>query len=212
MSRSTRLWLVLVLNLALVGVLAAIGVGVHLLGDMAERADYLADAAGIGVALMAIWLSGRPPTVARPDGYPKATAWAALVNAGWLLMLAVFVSAVAITRLRSGTHEVHGLPVLIVSASAALVMVVGAVILGGDDDEEEEGGDLNMRAVLLDTVADAGAAGGVAVTGAVILATSGNFWLDPTVALAMSAVIAYHAVKLLRRVVGRLRADSGDVA
>jgi len=212
MSRSTRLWLVLVLNLTLVGVLAAVGIGAHSLGVMAEGADYLADAAGIGVALMAIWLSGRPPTVARPDGYPMATAWAALVNAGWLLMLAVLVSAVAIARLLFGTREVHGLPVLIVSAIAALTMVAGAVILGGDDDEDDEGGNLNMRAVLLDTVADAGAAGGVAVTGAFILGTSGNFWLDPTAALAVSAVIAYHSVKLLRRVVGRLRAGSGGVA
>ena len=212
MSRPIRLWLVLILNLALVRALGVVGVGAHSLGVMSEGADYLADAAGIGVALMAIWLSGRPPTAARPDGHPMATAWAALVNAGWLLVLAVLVSVVAISRLRSGTREVHGLPVLMVSAIAALTMVAGAVILGGDDDEDDEGGSLNMRAVLLDTVADAGAAGGVAATGAVILATGGNYWLDPAAALAVSAIIAYHSVKLLRRVVARLRAGSGGSA
>ena len=89
MSRSTRLWIVLGLNLALVGVLAAVGIGAHSLGVMAEGADYLADAAAIGVALLAIRLSGLPPTVARPHGYPMATTWAALVNAGWLLVLSV---------------------------------------------------------------------------------------------------------------------------
>lgn len=207
MSRSTRLWLVLALNLALVAVLVAVGIGAHSLGVMAEGADYLADAAGIGVALLAIWLSRRPPTVAHPDGFPMATAWAALINAGWLLILAMLVSAAAIARLVSGTPGVHGLPVLIVSAVAALAMVAAAVILGIDGDEDDdEGEDLNMRAVLLDTAADAATAGGVAVTGAIILASNGNYWLDPTVALAVSAVIAYHSVKLLRRVVGRLRA------
>ena len=212
MNRSTRLWLVLALNLAFVGVLATVGIGAHSLGVLAEGADYLADAAGIGVALMAIWLSKRTPTVAHPDGFPMATAWAALVNAGWLLMLALLVSALAIARLQSGTREVHGLPILIVSAVAALTMVAGVIILGGDEDDDDEGGNLNMRAVLLDTAADAVAAGSVAVVGAIILATSGNYWLDPTIAIAVSAAIGYHSVKLLRRVIGRLRAASGGVA
>jgi cobalt-zinc-cadmium efflux system protein len=206
MSRSTRLRLVLGLNLALVGVLIAVGIGAHSLGVMAEGADYFADATAIGVALLAIWLSGRPPTTARPHGYPKATAWAALVNAGWLLTLTAIVASVAVARLISGTREVHGLPVLIVSTIAALAMVAGAFILGGDeDDANDDGGSLNMRAVLLDTAADAAAAATVAVTGGIILATSGNYWLDPTVALAVSGVIAYHSIKLLRRVIGSLR-------
>ncbi len=176
------------------------------MGVLAEGADYLADAAAIGVSLLAIWLSGRPPTSVRPGGYPKATAWAALVNGCWLLALTVLVSATAIYRLVVGTHEVHGLPVLIVSGIAALVMVIGAMILGGDEeDEDDHGGNLNMRAVLLDTAADAAAAASVAITGAMILITGGNYWLDPTVALAVSVVIAYHAIQLLRSVTGTLR-------
>ena len=205
MSRSTRLWIVLGLNLALVGVLAAVGAGAHSLGVIAVGADYLADAAAIGVAVMAIWLAGRPPTSARPQGYPKATAWAALVNAGWLLVLSVLVMAAAIQRLVAGTHEVHGLPVLIMSGVAAVVMLIGALILrGDDDDDDDESGNLNMRAVLLDTAADCVAAGAVAVGGAVILATSGNYWLDPAVALLVSAVIAFHALRLVRKVLAEL--------
>jgi cobalt-zinc-cadmium efflux system protein len=123
-----------------------------------------------------------------------------------MLTLTALVASVAIARLISGTREVHGLPVLIVSTLAALAMVVGALILGGDEDEDDEGGNLNMRAVLLDTAADAAAAATVAVAGAIILLTSGSYWLDPTVALAVSGVIAYHAVKLLYRVIGTLRA------
>ena len=140
LSRSSRLWMVLGLNLALVGLLIAVGIAAHSLGVLAEGADYLADAAAIGVSLLAIWLSGRPPTSARPGGYPKATAWAALVNGCWLLVLTVLVSATAIYRLVAGTHEVHGLPVLIVSSIAALVMVVGALILGGDEEDEDDHG------------------------------------------------------------------------
>lgn len=205
-SRPTRLVVVLGLNLALVGGLLAVGITANSVGVFAEGGDYLADAAAIGVSLLAIWLSERPPTPARPLGYPKATAWAALVNGGWLLLLTALVGAAALDRLVSGTQEVHGLPVLLVSGIAALVMVVGALILsGGDDHDDDPGGKLNMRAVLLDTTADAAAAATVALTGAIILATDGNYWLDPTVALAVSGVLAYHAIKLLHGVIVTLR-------
>ena len=83
-------------------------------------------------------------------------------------------------------------------------MLIGAIILGSDKDDEDEGGNLNMRAGFLDTVADCVAAGAVAAVGAVIVATNGNYWLDPAVAGVVSGVIAFHALKLVRRVLMRL--------
>jgi len=209
MSRTTRLWLVLALNLGLLGALIVVGVEAHSLGVLAAAVDYLADAAAIGVSLVAIRLASLPPTARRPTGYPKATTWAALVNAGWLLVLSVLVIVAAARRLVAGTHEVHGLPVLVVSGVAAVVMLIGALILGGDEDDDDEGGNLNMRAVLLDTVADSVAAGAVALVGAVIVVTGGNYWLDPAVALLVSGVIAFHALRLVRNVVVELRSGSG---
>jgi len=55
--------------------------------------------------------------------------------------------------------------VLIVSAAAAVFMLVGVVILGGDLDDDNTGEDLNVEAAILDTAADAAAAGGVAISG-----------------------------------------------
>jgi cobalt-zinc-cadmium efflux system protein len=206
-SRTARLVTVLLLNLLLVTALVAVGVTAHSLGVLAAGADYLADAAAIAVSLLAIWLSRRPVTGDRPDGYPMATTIAALVNAGWLMVLCLAVIVGAVARLVGGAPEVHGLPVLVVSAIAALVMIAGVVILGGDADgpADDAGGDLNMRAVLLDTAADAAAATGVAITGGIILATHGYFWLDPAVALVIALVIGYHAGTLLRAVATVLR-------
>ena len=62
---------------------------------------------------------------------------------------------------------------LIVSAIAAAVMFAGALILRGQDDDDGTE-DLNVKAVLLDTAADAASAGGVAVRGAVILLTGAS--------------------------------------
>jgi cobalt-zinc-cadmium efflux system protein len=157
-SREKRLWVVLLLNLLLIAGLVIVGLRTHSLGVLAARADYLADAAAIGVSLLAIWLTHRPPSSRRPNGPSNATTVAAAVNGGWLLVLSVLVIVTAIRRLISGAPSVEGLPVLIASAVAAVVMLVGALILGGDVDDD--GDDLNVKAVLLDTAADAAAAAG----------------------------------------------------
>jgi cobalt-zinc-cadmium efflux system protein len=191
-----------------------VGVTAHSLAVLAEGSDFLLDAAGVGVALLAIRLSARPATRARPEGYPNATSLAALVNAGWLLGLEFIVAGAAADRLINRTPAVHGLPVLVVSGMAALVMAAAALILRGDGHDGEgqaEERDLSVAAVLLDTIADAAAAAGVAATGAVILARHGWYWLDPAVALAIAVIVAYHALALIRKVLNRLRPATAAV-
>jgi cobalt-zinc-cadmium efflux system protein len=201
-SRRQRLMVVLVLNVGLVAALVVVGIAAHSLAVLAEGGDYLLDAAGVAVALLAIRLSARPASRARPS----PTDIAALVNGGWLLALELLVVGAAAERLLTHTPEVHGLPVLIVSGVAALTMTAGALVLHADpDDDDADGRDLSVAAVLLDTIADAAAAAGVAATGGIILATGGWYWLDPTVALVIAVVIAYHALALLRKVLARLR-------
>lgn len=210
MSRPRRMTIVLLLNLGLVAALVITGVTAHSVAVLAEGGDYLLDAAGVAVALFAIKAEARSSGRPRPAGRPAATDLAALFNGGWLLLLEILVAAAAADRLVTGTPEVHGLPVLVVSGVAALVMTAGALVLGtGDAADEPEEGDLSVAAVLLDTIADAAAAAGVAAAGGIILATGGWYWLDPAVALVIAVIIGYHALALLRRVARRLRRPSG---
>ncbi|HET9972698.1 MAG TPA: cation diffusion facilitator family transporter [Streptosporangiaceae bacterium] len=200
MSRSQRLAVVFALNFGLVIALVTIGVSAHSLAVLAEGGDYLLDAAGAALALLAIRLAARTP--GRP-GRPAVTDLAALVNCGWLLLLEVFVAAAAADRLITRTPAVHGLPVLVVSGVAALAMTAGVLVLRADDAGADDDGrrDLSVAAVMLDTVADAAAAAGVAATGGIILATGGWYWLDPAVALVIAVIVGYHALALLRKVV-----------
>jgi cation diffusion facilitator family transporter len=206
-SRARRLTIVLALNLVLVTALVIVGLAAHSLAVLAAGVDYLADAAAIGVSLFAIRLASRPPSRARPDGYPNATNIAAVVNAGWLLVLNIAITVAAIQRLAAGTRRVEGLPVLIVSGIAAGVMMAGALILLGDRTQEDGGEDLNVKAVLLDTAADAAAAAGVAASGAIILGAGGWYWLDPATALTIAIIIAYQAQKLARKAVSAIRSS-----
>ncbi len=195
MSQEKRLILVLVLNLAMIAGLVIVGLSSHSLGVLAAGGDYLADAAAIGISLLALWLSRHPA------GFPKITSWAALTNVVLLLAVTVIVGVEALRRLFAQTYEIDALPVVIVSAIASVVMIVGAFILGGDGQDE----DLNMQAVMLDTIADAAAAASVAIAGAIMLALNGYYWLDPVVALGVAGIVGYHALKLFAKVIRELR-------
>jgi cobalt-zinc-cadmium efflux system protein len=189
MTKDTRLGLVLLINLTMVAGLGLVGLFSHSIGVLSSAADYVGDAAGVGLSLVALKMSRRG------EGHPWATSFAALVNASLLLLITLVVAAEAIKRLVGGSPEIHGLPVLIVSVIAAGAMILCARILGSIESD-----DFNMRSVMLDTVADAAAAIGVAISGAIILVAHGVYWLDATVALAIAVVVGYHAARLIREV------------
>jgi cobalt-zinc-cadmium efflux system protein len=196
MSHDRRLGLVLAINVVMVAGLLSVGLVAHSLGVLASGADYLGDALGTGLSLTALRLSRRT------HGHRRATPLAALANSSFLLIVTLTVAAEAIRRLVTRAPPIHGVPVVIVSVIAAAAMIACAFILGDVE------GDLSMESVMLDTVADAAAAIGVAISGAIILATHGTYWLDSVVALLIALVVGYHAVRLTRRVLADLRGKS----
>lgn len=197
MTKETRLGLVLAINLAMIAGLVVVGLISHSLGVLSSAADYVGDAAGVALSLVALRMSSHA------HGHPRATSFAALVNASFLLLVTLAVAAEAIDRLIGGSPDIHGLPVLVISVIAAGAMILCAHILGSIESD-----DFNMRSVMLDTVADAAAAIGVAIGGAVILIAHGAYWLDAAVALMIAVVVGYHALRLIREVVGDLRRRS----
>jgi len=196
MTQDTRLGLVLGINLAMVLALLLVGLLARSLGVLASGADYLGDALGTGLSLVALRMSRHK------HAYPRATSYAALANSGFLLLVTLTVAAEGVHRLSTRAPSIHGVPVVIVSVVAAAAMIACAFILGNVE------GDLNMESVMLDTVADAAAAIGVASSGAVILITGGTYWLDSLVALLIALVVGYHAVRLMRKVLSDIRQKS----
>src|SRR5271166_4774110 len=112
MTQDTRLGLVLGINLAMVLALLLVGLLTHSLGVLASGADYLGDALGTGLSLVALRMSRRE------HGHPRATSYAALVNSSFLLLVTLSVVAEAVHRLSTGAPSIHGVPVVIVSVIA----------------------------------------------------------------------------------------------
>jgi len=111
MTKDDRLALVLLLNAGMVAALVVVGLASHSLGVLAAGGDYLGDAAGVALSLVAIRMS-------RHKHGRRATSYAALANATFLLLVTAVVIVEALRRLTMGTPHVHGLPVIIVSVIA----------------------------------------------------------------------------------------------
>jgi cobalt-zinc-cadmium efflux system protein len=195
--------IVLALNLALFAGLVAVGLVANSVSVLAAAGDTIGDCLGLVLGLIAVALRDRDP---RHPHAQRPIAVAALVNAIILTAVTVSVVVESVARLAAGSPPVSGLPVTIVSVITMLVMLAGAVVLGRSAADE----DLHMRSVLLDALADAGAAAGVAVTGAIILATGGLYWLDPVLALAIAVVIAVASVGLTVKAAAALRGRTID--
>jgi cobalt-zinc-cadmium efflux system protein len=201
-SQQKRLGIVLALNLSLIAALVIVGLAAHSVGAIAAAGDTAADCVALVLGLIAISVRDR-------SSHPRrllAISVVALINGGALLVVAALIVVEAVRRLMSGVPEVHGLPVLIVSAVTMAVLLAGVWVLGDSAVNE----DLHMRSVLLDTLADAAAAGVLAAAGAVIVLTGRFFWLDPVLAFVIAVVVALPASTLCVKAVAAIRGKAVD--
>lgn len=193
----------LALNVALIAALVVVGLASGSVGVLSAAGDTVADSVALVLGLLAVTIRDRHPDEAVGT---RAIGLAALLNALGLLAVTAFVVTESVGRLRSGTTAVQGLPMLVVSVVTMLVLLLGAWILGASAGDE----DVHMRSVLLDTLADAAAAGAVAVAGAVIALTDDHYWLDPALALVIAALVALAAAQLIVKAVASLRGADVD--
>ena len=191
MTGSRRLVLALGIDLVLVVGETAGGVLAHSSGLVATAGHDLADAAALGLALVATRLALRPATASKSFGYHRATILAALANATAIVIVGLGVVALAVFRLTEPVH-VRGLVVIAFGGGGLLGNSAAAVVL------RDHAHDLNVRAVALHFAGDAAAALGVVAAGAVILTTGHFEALDPAVALLITVLIGAKAWRLVR--------------
>jgi len=191
-----RLWL----SIGLLGGFTAVEVVAALLtGSLALLSDaghMFTDVLGLGMALAAISAASR---AARPGhGDPQRTfglyrleVLAALANAGLLAAVAVYVLVEAVRRLGDPPHVSVG-PMLAVAIGGLVVNLVAYVALHEGAKES-----LNLRGAHLEVLGDLLGSAGVIVA-AVIIATTGWWYADPLVAVAVGLFILPRTWKLAR--------------
>ncbi|MGD0684253.1 MAG: cation diffusion facilitator family transporter [Streptosporangiaceae bacterium] len=161
---------------------------------LADAAHMAADAAGVGLSLLAAYFAARPATTRRTFGYARAEILAAMVNAVLLFAMAAFIFTVAIRRLMSPSAVNSGL--LVVFGVIALTANGTSLLLlrRGQADS------LNMRGAFLEVGSDALGAAAVIVTG-IVIAITGFTRADPIASLAVGFLILPRTWRLLREAV-----------
>jgi len=181
--------LAITVAIAVAEVIGAVWTGAVVL--LADAAHMAADAAGVGLSLLAAAFAARPATPRRTFGYARAEILAAMANAVLLFAMAIFVLVEAIRRLMSPPAVSSGL--LIVFGVVALAANTGSLLLLRRGQAES----LNVRGAFLEVGSDALGALAVIVTG-VLIATTGFTRADPIAALAIGALIVPRTWRLLR--------------
>jgi cobalt-zinc-cadmium efflux system protein len=172
-------------------------VGAALSGSLALLADaghVLADAAGIGLALLAIWFAARPATLQRTFGYYRLEILAAVVNAVLLFGVAGFVLIEAARRLTDPPAVASGL--MLTVAAVGLVANAGCLWLLRDGQKTS----LNLRGAYLEVWGDL--LGSVAVlAAAAVIALTGFRAADPIASAVIAVAILPRTWRLLREAV-----------
>jgi cobalt-zinc-cadmium efflux system protein len=160
----------------------------------ADAAHMAADAAGLGLSLLAVYFAARPPAGRRTFGYARAEILAAMANALLLLGMTAFIIYEAIRRLMS-PPVVHSGLLIVFGVIALAANVASLLLLRGSQAES-----LNLRGAFLEVASDALGAAAVIVTGAVIAAT-GFTRADSIASLAVGLLILPRTWHLLRETV-----------
>jgi cobalt-zinc-cadmium efflux system protein len=188
-SRALALALVLTASYTAVEVVGGVLTGS--LALLADAVHMLSDNVAIALALVAVWLAGKPATPERTYGYKRAEVLAALANGVTLVALSIWIFYAAAQRL-DDPPDVLGGWMLVIALAGVGVNVAAGVILS-----RERAGGLNVEAAFRHVLADLLGSVGVVIAAVTILATG---WLvvDPLVSVLIGVLVLVSSWTILR--------------
>jgi cobalt-zinc-cadmium efflux system protein len=191
-ARNRRvLSVVLGLTLAFTVVEVVGGLLTDSLALLADATHMLSDNLALTLALVALWLAGRPSTPQRSFGYQRAEILAALANGVILVALAIWIFIEAWGRLTDPPEVLAGWVALVAVVGLAVNVVSAAILSRAGHDT------LNLRAALRHVVADALGSGGVLAAAIVILVTGWRY-ADPLAGALIGVLVLASSWSVLR--------------
>ena len=175
------------------GVEVAAGVWAGSLTLLADAGHMVADAAAIGLALLAIWVSGRPASIERTFGFHRTEILAALLNAMGLWLIAGVIFYEASRRFMDITEPQGGM-MLIVGAAGLGVNLAAAWVLRGPAGES-----LNVEGAFLHVIGDLLGSVAVVVAGLLVM-LFGWAIVDPIFGVLIALLIIFSSGRLLWKV------------
>jgi len=187
---NSRFRLALGLTVGVLVIELAGGLVSHSLALLSDAGHVMTDVFALGLAWFAVEQAKRPADRKRSYGYLRVGILAPFING---LVLTAIVAAIAVEAVRRllAPESVHGWLVIATALGAIAINAFVLLTLRG------AGRSLNLRAAVLHVTGDVAASAGVVVAGAVILLT-GWLYIDPLLSLAIAALIAFGAFRIIR--------------
>ncbi len=158
---------------------------------LADSAHMLTDNVALTVALVAVWLAGRPSTPERSFGYQRAEILAALANGVVLIVLAIWIFVEAYGRFSDPPTVLGGWMLAVALVGLAGNLIAAAVL------SRAAHSSLNMRAALRHVVADTLGSAGV-VAAAVVVLSTGWRYADPVAGTLIAILVLASSWSVLR--------------
>ncbi|XP_052173964.1 metal tolerance protein 1-like isoform X1 [Diospyros lotus] len=127
-----KLWIAVVMCIIFMSVEVAGGIKANSLAILTDAAHLLSDVAAFAISLFSLWASGWEATPRQSYGFFRIEILGTLVSIQIIWLLTGILGYEAIARLISGTGEVKGLLMFVVSAFGLVVNVIMAFVLGPD--------------------------------------------------------------------------------
>jgi cobalt-zinc-cadmium efflux system protein len=181
-STAMRLRIAVGLTAFFVVLEAVAGILSHSLALLSDAGHNLTDTLALILSLWAFELALRPSTAERTFGLHRAGILAALANAVVLVAIAVGILIEAYQRFLE-PEPVHAEVMIGVAVVALVLNLAIAVWLHAAAEH-----DLNVRSSFVHVAGDAASAAGVVVAG-VLIALTGQHWLDPAVSVLIALFI-----------------------
>ena len=161
---------------------------------LADAAHMLTDAAGLGLALLAIRFAAKAATKQKTYGYMRAEILSALANSTFLLVVTAFILYEAYTRFVT-PPEIDTGPMMIVAVVGLIVNLISMRILYSGSTES-----LNVRGAYFEVLSDMLGSVGV-IAAALIIRYTGWTVADPIIAAAIGLFIIPRTWRLLSETV-----------
>ena len=171
---------------------------------IADAGHVLTAAAAIVMALLAMWIAQRPPSVERTFGYHRTEVLAALANTFALWLIAGWILFEAYHRAFREDISVDGLPVLLVGIGGFLINLAAAWML-----HRSSGESLNVEGAFQHVIADLLGSVGVIVSSILILTLNWNL-ADSLLSVVIALLIVFNTRKLIFRVLNVLLEGSPE--
>ena len=158
---------------------------------LADAAHMFSDSVSLGIALLALWLAGRPATAQRTFGFKRAEILAALFNGVTLVAVSIWIFYEAYQRLQDPPAILGGW-VLAVAIVGLVVNLTAAGIL-----TRSQAGSLNVSAAFRHVLADLAGSVGVIVAALIVLLTGWRY-ADPLVSVLIGLLVLASSWSILR--------------